>query len=178
MTVRAMRAANVFKRSTTEGKRQYYLEAEACLFEVERWAQKIECEKDKQEPRSAEGTRPQGVSREQSEFFQKWVRSRNDVMTVNASMSVGTILALIMVPLVGVVLRIPFQVHWGLLVFNVIVAVLLLVLFGFSWWVMREEVERIEAGIYKMLAGQCASQVALRSGCDTHLTDGRDKTSQ
>lgn len=149
ITRRAVKKANVFQDAN---EREYLLEAEACLLVM---SDKIMVNKNK-----VQDNKPD-IDRQR--FLQDWIRNRNNVMAINASLMVASILAFLIavsVPYFLLKWEMQFELRWFLFVFFVTVIVFLILLF--SWYILSEEVVRVEAGIYKILAKLPASKLVLR----------------
>lgn len=153
ITTRAIRRANVFRDDSIRRNHQYWLEAEACLVEVGQWRRG---ENNGAQPR-------QNFNVEMSKFFQDWSRSRNNVMAINGSLILATFLAPAIVALVLKIfgLSLQFDFNWCILGFLISLGIILVSVF--SWSILSHEVVRVEAGIYRMIAGLPPSRLVPRA---------------
>ena len=163
ITPRAMKKANVF--SSDSIKKQYYiLEAEACLVVM---GEKIN-------NNNVQDNKKPDPDVDKQRFLQDWIRNRNNVMAINGSLMIASVLAFIIavsVPYPLLKWEMQFELRWFLFAFFVTVFVFLILLF--SWYILSEEVVRVEAGIYKMLAGLPASELVLKEKCS--MEDAQDE---
>jgi hypothetical protein len=154
MTIRAVKKANIFSEECIKGKKQDWLESQACLFEIDK--------NIKRKKQNSEESIQNNMDAERSRFLSEWIRSRNNVMAINASLILATIFA----PLIVLLLKFPFglsfQQSCGWIYLVSILSLLIFFVLGWSWKIMRDEVVRIEAGIYKMRIGEPASKLVLR----------------
>ncbi len=149
ITRRAIKKANVFQDNN---EREYLLEAEACLLVM---SDKININKNKVQDNNPD------IDRQR--FLQDWIRNRNNVMAINGSLMIASILAFITAVSVPYPLfkwEMQFELRWFLFAFLVTVFVFLILLF--SWDILSEKVVRVEAGIYKILAKLPASELVLK----------------
>ena len=165
ITARAMTESKVFDPESTRNRRQYWLETQACLLEIE-----MSISNTSNGTQSSGQPRSGIITLEASRFLQDWIRSRNDVMAIDASMIVGTVLASPSVLVMKGPLDVDWNIHMGWLVFSVCLSLSLLIVLCYSWFTMSKEGVQVEAGIYRMLAGQPASQLRLLSASQRENT--------
>lgn len=151
ITWRAMKKANVFLDTN---EREYLLEAEACLVVM---SEKVK----KENQQEVENNKPDV---DKQRFLQDWIRNRNNVMAINASLIVASILAILtalLVPKFLLIWEIQLEMRWFL--FASLLTVLSFVILLWSWIILSKEVVRVEAGIYKMLVNLPGSNLVLRN---------------
>ena len=152
ITGRAIKKSKLF---IDTHEREYLLEAEACLFVMSKKRQFV-------------GTPPpdyrEEINVESQRFFQDWIRNRNNVIAINLSLIVATVLAVLSVLLVP-----KFCLEWQyqpsglwLVLFAIFVSIFVLVISYCSWRILRREIIRVEAGIYKIVTGQCGTKLIMR----------------
>ena len=148
ITGRAMKKANVFQDTN---EREYLLEAEACLVVM---SEKVEGRKGNNNKLDVDKQR----------FLQDWIRNRNNVMAINGSLMLATVLAFLTAFLVPYFcLKWEVQVEWGWFGLAIGVTVPVFLILFSSWRMLSKEVVTVEAGIYKMLAGLPGSNLVLRT---------------
>jgi hypothetical protein len=157
ITMRALKAHEVLDVEGTEGKYQFQLEPEACLLEVQ-----AALPGGKTRPDSCTGTGRLTI--EAARFLSDWIRSRNDVMAIDASMMIASVTA----PFVVLIVLMPvgLQVDRCWLLFAIILWIVIFAVLLTSWWIMSLEVVRVERGIYKILSGEAASEIKVRAKID------------
>lgn len=160
ITGRAIKEANVFQETN---EREYLLEAEACLLVM---SDKVRVNKDE-----VKDSKPDV---DKQRFLQDWIRNRNNVMAINGSLMVASVLVILTAVLVPhFCLKWEMQAELRWLAFAIVVTVLVLVISGWSWVILRREVIRVEAGIYKMLAGLSGSNLVLRNNNSKKATQDK-----
>lgn len=151
ITGRAIKNSSVFLATN---EREYLLEAEACLVVMSKNIKKINEKIIKNENSDVD----------KQKFLQEWIRNRNNVMAINASLMVASILA-ILTALFGpkLLLKWEIQLEMRWFLFASIVTVLSFGILLLNWIILSKEVVRVEAGIYKMLANLPGSNLVLRN---------------
>jgi len=149
ITGRAIKKSNVFQNTN---EREYMLEAEACLVVMSKKVKTNEVKKVKDNEPDVDKQR----------FLQDWIRNRNNVMAINSSLMVASMLAFLTAFLVPhFCFEWEIQVEWRWFGFAIVVTILVFVTLVWSWVILSQEVVRVEAGIYKMLAGLPGSNLVL-----------------
>lgn len=149
ITGKAIREANVFQDTQ---EREYLLEAEACLLVM---SEKVNIGNNEIKDNKL------SVSVDKQRFLQDWIRNRNNVMAVNASLMLATLLAPISVWLFPKIFDLATQIDSKWCWFAGIISGIVFGVSACSWCILRCEVVRVEAGIYKMLSGQPGSNLVL-----------------
>jgi len=150
MTGRAIRESALFENTN---EREYLLEAEACLFVMSK----------KHNVTAANKPVEHKPDVESQKFFQDWIRNRNNVMAINLSIIITTILVIVIVFLVPkYCLKWQLQIETRWIIFVIVVSIFVVITSFCSWYILREEVVRVEAVIYKIAVGQCGTKLVLK----------------
>jgi hypothetical protein len=157
ITGRAIRKAGVFREAN---EREYLLEAEACLVVMT----------ENVSGRASDNAKP---NVDKQRFVQDWNRNRNNVMAINASLIIATPIAFLIavfLPCLCLKWKMQFDMRW--FIFAAFVTIIVVPMLGFTWYMLSEEVVRVEAGIYKTLAGLSGSNLKLKgTGCEGEFQD-------
>ena len=143
-----MRKAEVFHETK---EHEHLLEAEACLVVMS----------EKVKGRTNNDVKL-GVDKQR--FLVDWIRNRNNVMAINGSLLIASGLAFLIavfLPVLCLKWKMQFDLRW--FIFATIVNIFAVAILSFSWYTLSEEVVRVEAGIYKMLAGLPGSNLVLKN---------------